>query len=162
MRKSLMTLYYALVQPYLQFGLLLWGHAYKKHFNRLEVSQRKAIRAITGAKYNESASQLSKTIGVLKLSDMLQVSMLQYMYRFVNDDLPAPLLETFVYHRDVHTHATRHQNDPNPPKANSNLLARSFICKAPIIWMNQNQSIRNANSKSTFKRIIKKSMISHY
>ena len=162
MRKSLMTLYYALVQPYLQFGLLLWGHAYKKHFNRLEVAQRKAIRAITGAKYNESASQLFKTIGVLKLSDMLQVSMLQYMYRFVNDDLPAPLLETFVYHRDVHTHATRHQNDPKPPKANSDLLARSFICKAPIIWMNLDQSIRNANSKSTFKRIIKKSMISHY
>ena len=57
---------------------------------------------------------------------MLQVSMLQYMYIFVNDDLPAPLLETFVYHRDVHTHATRHQNDPKPPKANSDLLARSF------------------------------------
>ena len=109
MRKSLMTLYYALlVQPYLQFGLLLWGHAYKKHFNRLEVAQRKAITAITGAKYNESASQLFKTIGVLKLSDMLQVSMLQYMHRFVKDDVPAPLLEMFVYHRDVHTHATRH------------------------------------------------------
>ena len=67
MRKRLMTLYYALVQPYLQFGLLLWGHAYKKRFNRLEVAQRKAISAITGAKYNESASQLFKTIGVLKL-----------------------------------------------------------------------------------------------
>ena len=69
---------------------------------------------------------------------------------------------THCYHRDVHTHATRHQNDPKPPKANSDLLARSFICKAPIIWMNLDQSIRNANSKSTFKRIIKKSMISHY
>ena len=66
-----MTLHFALVQPYLPFGLLLWGHAYKKHFNRLEVAQRKAIRVITGAKYNESASHLFKTIGVLKLSDML-------------------------------------------------------------------------------------------
>ena len=69
----------------------------------------------------------------------------------MNDDLPAPVLETFVYHRDVHTHATRHQNDPKPPK--SDLLARSCICKAPIIWMNQEQSIRNANSKSIFKRL---------
>ena len=91
---------------------------------------------------------------------MLQVSMLQYMYISVNDDLPVPLLETFVYHRDVHMHATRYQNDPKTPKANTDLLARSFICKAPIIWMNQEQSIRNANSK--FKRIIKKSMRSHY
>ena len=65
MRKSIMT-YCALVQPYLQFGLLLWGHAYKKHFNRLEVAPRKAIIATTGAKYNESASQLFKTIGVQK------------------------------------------------------------------------------------------------
>ena len=41
-------------------------------------------------------------------------------------------------------------------------LGRSFICKAPIIWMNLEKSIRNANSKSTFKRIIKQSVISHY
>ena len=46
MRKSLMTLYFALVQQYVQFGLLMWGHAYKKH---LELAQRNAIRAITGA-----------------------------------------------------------------------------------------------------------------
>ena len=110
MRKDLLTLHFAL-QPYLQFGLLLWGHAYTKHLSRLEVVQRKAIRAIAGAKYNESASQSFKITGELKLSYMLQVSMLQYMYRFVNDDLRAPLLETFVYHRDVHTHASRHQND---------------------------------------------------
>ena len=142
-----MTLYFALVQTYLQFGLLLWGHTYaKKLFNRLEVAQRKAIRAITGAKYNDSASQLFKTIGVLKLSDMLQVSMLQYMYRFVNDDLPAPLLETFVYHRDVHTHATRHQMIPNPQ---SKLWQGALY--VPIIWINQEQSIRNANSTSTVK-----------
>ena len=59
--------------------LILWGHGYKKHLSILEVAQRKAIRAITDAKYNESASQLLKITGVMKLSDMLQVSRLQYM-----------------------------------------------------------------------------------
>ena len=60
------------------------------------VAERKTIRAITGAKYNESVSPLVRITGdrVLKLSVMLQVSMLQYMYRFVKDDLPATLLET--------------------------------------------------------------------
>ena len=57
----------------------------KKHLSILEVhvAQRKAIRAITGTMYNESASPLFKIAGVLKLSDMLQVSMLQYMAIYV-------------------------------------------------------------------------------
>ena len=49
------------------------------------------MRAITGAMYNESASPLFKITGILKVSDMLQVSMLQYMYIFVDYDWPAPL-----------------------------------------------------------------------
>ena len=82
--------------------------------------------------------------------------MLQYTYRFVTDDLPASLLETFVYHRDVHTHATRHQNYPKPPKPNYNLLTRSFISLyphygAPMLWMNQDANITNAQSKSNLK-----------
>ena len=113
------------------------------------MAQRKAIGAITGAKYNESASQLFKITGVLKLSDMLQVSMLQYMYRFVNGDLPDPLLETCVYHRDVHTHATRHQNEPPPPKANC------ILCKAPMIWMNKDKGIKNATVSQTLSELLR-------
>ena len=75
------------------------------------------------------------------------------MYRFVNDDLPAPLFETFVYHRDVHTCVTRHQNDPKPLKANSDLVATSCICKSTMIWMNQDKSIKNAKNKLTLNEL---------
>ena len=87
--------------PCLQFGILLWGHAHKKHLSRFEVAQRMAIRAITGTMYNESASPLFKITGVLKLSDMLEVSMLQYMYRFVNDDLLQYILPCMTFEDQI-------------------------------------------------------------
>ena len=56
--KTLKMLYYSIVHPYIIYGIRLWGNAYQKHIKKLEVVQKKAIRAITGAKYNDASSPL--------------------------------------------------------------------------------------------------------
>ena len=54
------TLYYSLVYPYLNYGILLWGNTYKKYLHKLEISQKKPIRTINRAMYNEPSSPLFK------------------------------------------------------------------------------------------------------
>ena len=44
---ALSILSYALVQPYLGCGILIWGYTYKSHLNTLQLSQNKAMRAVT-------------------------------------------------------------------------------------------------------------------
>ena len=40
-------LYYALVHPHLTYGILIWGSFYKSYLDALQLSQNKAMRAIT-------------------------------------------------------------------------------------------------------------------
>ena len=56
--KQLRTLYYSLIHPYLNYGILLWGGTHKSYTHKLQVLQNKAIRVISNSKYNENANLL--------------------------------------------------------------------------------------------------------
>ena len=43
---NMRTLYYSLVHPYLLYGIILWGSAYKKYTHKLYVLQKKALRVM--------------------------------------------------------------------------------------------------------------------
>ena len=44
----LLTLYYSLVYPCIDYGITLWGTSHKTHTNRIFIMQKKAIRIIAG------------------------------------------------------------------------------------------------------------------
>jgi len=161
-RSHLLLLYYSLVQPYLQYGIILWGNAYQKHLVKLEIAQKKAIRAITGGKYNESTSPLFRSINILKLKDLLDLHTIQLMYRFINKELSEPLLHIFKYHGEVHDHDTRQSADPRPPKANSQILSKSFLCRGPTLWMTLDNNIKNSRTKSKLTKQVKYRFIREY
>ena len=50
--RNLKTLYYSLVHAHLLYGIQLLGNAYHKYIGKLEIAQRKAIRAVCNARYN--------------------------------------------------------------------------------------------------------------
>ena len=68
--RNLTTLYYSLVHAHLLYGIQLWGNAYHKYIGKLEIAQRKAIRAVGNARYNEASSPLFKRLNILKLKDL--------------------------------------------------------------------------------------------
>ena len=59
-RKHLLTLYYALMYPYLDYGITLWVSTHNSYIKTLFVKQKKAIRIITGAKYSEHTNYSKK------------------------------------------------------------------------------------------------------
>jgi hypothetical protein len=69
-RKYIRTLYFTMIYPYLSNGIQLWGSAYAVHRKPLIISQKRIIRIVTGAKYNEHTDLLFKNEGLLKLDDI--------------------------------------------------------------------------------------------
>ena len=45
-KASLRTLYFALIEPHLSYGILVWGNANKKTLHRTEMLQKRAIRTV--------------------------------------------------------------------------------------------------------------------
>ena len=161
-QRHLKILYYSLIHPHLLYGIRLWGNAYQKYICRLEIAQKKAIRAIAGANYNATSSPLFKKLNILKFKDLYDLQIKQFVYEFVNMTLPNPLLATYTYHGDRHEHNTRHNTDPRSPSVNSNVMRRSFLYMGPILWMNLDDQVKSSKSKTIFKRKITQNYLRNY
>ena len=111
-----------MVNPYLLYGNILWGGAYQKYTKRLNVMQKRAIRTIMNATYNEHTSPLFKTTNILRLTD-LQV--IKFMGKFMHNELPLSLLELFQSQVVNHEHDTRHRDGPNLPLSHSEIIKKN-------------------------------------
>ena len=102
------TLYYnSLVRLHLYYGCLLRGNTPKTHTQRLEVLQRKAIRAITKSKYNSAPWPLFKKTNILKLSYIYNKQISIFMYDYTSSNIP-----TSIYHK--YSPPTTTSSDPRP------------------------------------------------
>ena len=155
-QQHLKTVYYTLIHPYLNYGTILWASSSKTHMRKLQIMQNKAIRAITLSKYNASASPIFKTLGILPVDDIYKFQLSTFMYMHVAHMLPASLMDFFTPNINVHDHNTRHRLDPHVRNSNSLLTVQSFLHKAPEIWYQLPQTIKQSITKISFMTKMRK------
>ncbi len=160
--RNLCILYNSLVQPYLNYGTLLWGNTYQKYIKQLEVQQKKAIRCIYNASYNAHSSPLFKESRVLKLKDIHKFQLCKMAYNFMNDALPSPLKRMFKRNIDIHDINTRHIHNIYLPKVNTNIVKSSFIYECPNMWTKLDSAIKNSKHESSFKYKMKQFILQNY
>ena len=113
------------------------GETYKKYINKLVILQKKAIRCMSKAKYNEHSSPLFKRSKIIKFKDIHNSQLCQIVYDFVNYNVPPPLMDIYTRNSEIHHHDTRHNIDIHLPKVNFEIVRRSFLYKGPDLWMDQ-------------------------
>ena len=117
---------------------------------------------MTGSQYNDHTSPLFKEMKILKVTDLRDLHICQFMYGFVHQLLPKPLLSMFEYNRDIHEYHTRHCYDPRPPRANSKLLEKSYLCRGPKLWMELDGVTKTSKSMHSFKSKMKRNILKSY
>ena len=104
-----LSLYHALIQPHLNYCILVWG------FNcvRLIKLQKKVLRYIGVTSYNAHCDPLFKTFKILKIPDLLRLQELKFYYKHTNNKLPPYYLQqmSFVPNREIHDHDTRRRGE---------------------------------------------------
>ena len=100
-KASSRTLYFALIEPYLSYGILAWGNANKKTLHKTEMLQKRAIRTINNAKYRIHTDPLFRKSQVLKLSDMYTLQATLFMYDYTNNRLPFSFSHIFPLNREI-------------------------------------------------------------
>ena len=70
-RPNKLLLYNALIHSHLEYGALIWGNlGTRTDLKRLEIIQKKAVRLVAGAHYNDHTGPLFKSLNVLKFADI--------------------------------------------------------------------------------------------
>ena len=102
-----MSLYYSLVHSHLNYGACVWGNADEIHLNKVRLLQKKVIRTISNADFNEHSGPLFKNLNILKLEDLFKMQYACLMWEYEHGNLPTCFKNYFKKVSDMHNYETR-------------------------------------------------------
>jgi len=158
--KIKILLYNALIKPYLEYSLLIWGHG---NNNKIEILQRKIIRVLANKTNNAHTSTLFARFNILKLKDLICLNTNKIIIKFLLQTLPNNTKNIFKVKRP--RKSLRSQDQHNILETTTLTTARqqtSYLCNMPILWNNQENDIRKTLDLEQMQEVIKTQALSKY
>ena len=78
--RALWLLYYTLVLLYISYCAIIWGNTYCTNVLPIFTKQKKAIRIISNAKYNDNTSKLFCNLNILTIFQLVKLQTCILMY----------------------------------------------------------------------------------
>ena len=93
--KSLITLYYSLIYPYLTYCHLVWGRASQTYLNHLYILQKKAVRIISFAGLRQHTMPIFTDLRIIQFPDMYTYFCCIFVYKCIRLLFPNTYLTIF-------------------------------------------------------------------
>ena len=107
--KIFRLIYCSLFHSHLQYCISDWGRAYKTVIQPEQVLQNRIVKYMTFSNRTSSASNISKLLKILQVSDLYQLNLEKFMYKYNADILPSSFDKFFSKLYNIHDHDTRQQ-----------------------------------------------------
>ena len=160
----LVNLYYALIYPFLTYGLLAWGNTYKTTLQPIVILQKKTIRLLTFSSFDAHSSPLFKLLSILKMNDLVEYYVAIFMFKYNNNLLPSVFNNFFNSVSNIHKYRTRSatKNNFHIPKANTNYGKFNIRFQGAKIWNAIDENIRKTETLKKFKHNLKVTVLKSY
>ena len=109
----LINVYNSLFMSFLQYGIVVWGLTFASYTNCIAKIQKKAIRIISHQSYISHSLPIFQELRLLRISDIIQLKLLTFVYETINNSIPSCFHEFFNHNSSVHNYNTRqsHRGD---------------------------------------------------
>ncbi|HMK58436.1 MAG TPA: reverse transcriptase family protein [Nitrososphaeraceae archaeon] len=161
-RDLLLTLYYTMIHPYLQYCNIIWSGASHTTLNRIVLLQKRAVRLICNARYRAPSSVLFTELRLLKVFDIHKMQILLFMFKLKHNLLPMSCLRQFTFVSNDCWYNFRNQNDFALINFKSEIRKRCVSVKGPEMWNSLPVHLRDSVSVPVFKSRLKESFIKEY
>ena len=157
----LRTVYNTLILPHFHYCILSWGF----RMGRLKLLQKRAVRVMSGSRYNAHTDPLFKKLHLVKLSDLFTLNVYKIYYKLRHVSLPTYVANVFKDFSRNHEHETRQAlilDEPNVNTSNGENCIRYLL---PRIINKTNHTIVtmvDTYSYQGFVNFVKNDMIGHY
>ena len=131
------------------------GETHSTYVKRIAVLQKKVIRIINWANFNDHTNKYFINMRILKMKELFEFQMSKYIYRFTNKILPQGINCAFNLNQHDHHYNTRRIFRNYYETSEINYIGHS-------IWSNLTDSIKNAQNINIFKRKLKQSLLEKY
>ena len=161
---ALCTLYYALFQCHIQYGIITWSSTYKTYLKKLATLQNKAVKIVGNGTWNDRANPYYAKLKILKLQDLVKPETAAFVYNYKSGQLPPTFQNYFTALNNIHVKPTRATSSHNffVSFFKTLKLQRSIKYLGPKIWNSLDHEIKNSKSLKTFKSRLKYSLLESY
>ena len=150
---SLISIYCALVYPYLTYGCVLWGNNYKAPLSQLVRLQNKVVRIINNVPLCDHITPHYVNLGLIKLPDIVKLYTCQLFYDHLIDKTSSNLNLSLV--SEQHNYATRSASlqhlNPEYFRINMKFCPTILGC---YYWNDIPLCIRNKPTRKLFKKAL--------
>ena len=134
----LKLIYNSLILPHLQYSILCWGFNSSKVFKL----QKRAIRLISGSKYNAHTEPLFKELNLLKLDDIFKICTLKFYYKMENKTLPAYFSDLSQGTLLTHAYQTRNRDTLQVPQSKTTSGSKCLRYYLPTLTRDTSDCIK--------------------
>ena len=106
-KTSLLTLYYSMIYPYLQYCNIVWASTYASNLSRLVILQKRVVRIVNNSRYDSHTNSIFKNLRIIKFHDICKLQTGQFMFLYENNILPENFENMFKLNKEVHNYDTR-------------------------------------------------------
>lgn len=144
-------LYFANIQSHLRYALSVWGPlTSSSNIKKLQIQQNRAIRALFVIKKRSRLLPYYKQAKILNIENLMALELTKISYRYVNNALPTRIINLFEH--ETHEYNTRYRHFPQAITHSVHIYNKSFLARAPHLWLQLTTSLRNSESIKTFSK----------
>lgn len=150
-KKSLRILYFSFFHSHLLYCSTILGSSTQQNINKVTLAQKKAIRIINFAKYNDHTSPLFIENRILPFEKIIYLQKLLFMHAVHNNYSPPSFVNIWPKNETRNlSQNLRNSNDYALPHPNSDLFKKSPIYSFPDTWNNCGD-LKFYQNRTTFK-----------
>ena len=159
-KKTLLTLYYTFIYPYLNYCITSWGSANKTILDPLIKLQKKAVRLISNAPKLTHTKPLFFNTRVLTVNNLYIYNIGSFMHAFINGKQPIPFNNMFTFNSYIHNHGTRQASRLHTPVGKTSFSYKTIKFRGVSIYNNIFLNIDTKCSTAAFKAQLKDLLLS--
>ena len=161
-QRSLILIYYTLIYPTLTYCLSLWGGASNEALNCLVTIQKRVIRIIAGLRRRDHTHDTFTSLNILKFTDIISLTNDTFVFKVLNG--LSDCENYFAPHSDNpnRTVSTRNNTHLTLPKVNSSQSQTHIRYRGAKTYNKLPIEIREKRSLQSFKKAVKKKLLSSY
>lgn len=154
-KNALRCIYLSLIIPHLTYCLVVWSGTAKSNLNKLVLLQKKAIRHISGSKWRDHTSPLFASLKLLKLPDIVNLSIACFIFRCENSNVPRKFKNLYNHNTQIHDYNTRQSSELHRFPCQNN-AQKSLRYRSVIVWNSLPLKSRRFSTINGFKNHLKK------
>ena len=158
----LKKLYFSMVYPLLNYGLLIWGSTFKTYYHRIIILQKRIVRTVNHSCWYAHTTEIFKKLNLMKFSDLYFYFTNVYMFKTLKLSYNPYLLDNIEKSGIVHNYPIRSNFKIRLPFFKSSRCQRSLLYCIIKNWNTLPNSLLKIMTLGSFKINLQSFIVKNY